>query len=246
MSAVPATPQLNAGALPSQYQKFVSDIEAAAAKWNVDPTVLAGLLVHESGIDANGNPKVSPAGAVGIAQFMLPTAAGYGVNPYDAKQSIDGAAHYLSDNLKATGNNYTDALAMYNEGGPQYDKYGVNGPPNNIYETPLKYAQTILDYAKQLAGGSAPGVPLPGPTPDPQAGPPPTTSQTTTTQTGGFWIGPWKVGFPTGPGGVPLSQYFIALLAGGILIIGGIAWLMKSEAEAHPEIAKVATEAAIA
>lgn len=245
MSTVPAaTPQLNAGALPSQYQQFVSDIEAAAGKWGVDPTVLAGLLVHESGIDKNGNPQVSPAGAVGIGQFMLPTAAAYGVNPYNAKQSIDGAAHYLSDNLKASGNNYTDALAMYNEGGPNFDKYGVNGPPGNIYETPLKYAQTILDYAKQIAGGASPGAPQPGPTPNPQAGPGPTTTTTPTTQTDGFWIGPWKVGFPTGPGGIPLSKYFLALIFGGALILGGLAWLMMSEAKAHPEAVKTAAELA--
>ena len=44
---------------------------------------------QESGFNPNA---VSPAGAIGIAQFMPSTAQGLGINPYDAVQSLSGAA----------------------------------------------------------------------------------------------------------------------------------------------------------
>lgn len=240
------TQALNSSLLPPQYQQYLAQIEASAKKYGVDPAILAGLLVHEAGIDKNGVPQVSPAEAVGIAQFTIPTARAYGVNPYDAKSSIDGAAHYLSDNLKSTGGDYTGALAMYNEGGPQFDKYGLNGPPGNIYERPGDYAKKILDYAKTLTQGNL----------DTDNKAQMAEASRATDAVGdktpkvdnseGFYIGPWKIDFPKGPGGMLLSQYFMALIAGGILIIGGIAWLMKSEAQEHPGATKVAAETLLA
>ncbi len=67
--------------------------------------------------ESNFNPfAVSPAGAQGIAQFMPPTAAAYGLDdPFDAARAIDAQAHLMSDLLGQFGA-VELALAAYNAG----------------------------------------------------------------------------------------------------------------------------------
>src|SRR5215469_16701819 len=89
---------------PAQYQDA---IRTAAKKWNVSTLLISAILKTESNFNSTA---VSPAGAVGIAQFMPGTAAGLGVNPWDANSSIDGAAHYLS-NLHSTFGSWELAVA---------------------------------------------------------------------------------------------------------------------------------------
>lgn len=62
----------------------------------------------------------SKAGARDIAQFIPSTAAAYGVTLGDGRASDDlnGAAHYMADNLKATHGDIRQALSMYNSGRP--------------------------------------------------------------------------------------------------------------------------------
>ncbi|TMD45283.1 MAG: lytic transglycosylase domain-containing protein, partial [Chloroflexi bacterium] len=72
------------------------------------------------------NPKaVSPAGAVGIAQFLPGTAAGLGVNPWDPIQALRGAAQLMASYARNYGGDYAKALAAYN-GGSGTVQYAVN------------------------------------------------------------------------------------------------------------------------
>jgi soluble lytic murein transglycosylase-like protein len=67
----------------------------------------------ESGFDPRA---VSPAGALGIAQFMPDTAAAYGLrDPFDPAAAIDAQAHLMSDLLGQFGDTSL-ALAAYNAG----------------------------------------------------------------------------------------------------------------------------------
>ena len=71
------------GALPSFVPaRFAPAIARAAQRWSVSGALLAAQLYEES----HFNPFArSPAGALGIAQFMPGTAAGYGLaDPFDA------------------------------------------------------------------------------------------------------------------------------------------------------------------
>jgi len=67
---------------------------------------------QESGFNPNA---VSPAGAIGIAQFMPNTAQGLGINPYDPVQSLSGAASLMA-RYYTTYQSYPKALAAYNAG----------------------------------------------------------------------------------------------------------------------------------
>jgi Transglycosylase SLT domain/D-alanyl-D-alanine carboxypeptidase len=98
------------GFVPAPYR--VSLLHSAS-RWNVSPGLLAAQLMAESGF----NPRaVSPAGALGIAQFMPATARSYGLrDPFDPTASIDAQAHLMSDLLRQF-HSVPLALAAYNAG----------------------------------------------------------------------------------------------------------------------------------
>jgi soluble lytic murein transglycosylase-like protein len=96
--------------VPGQFQE---PLLRSAARWNVSPGLLAAQLMAESGF----NPRaVSPAGALGIAQFMPATARSYGLrDPFDPVAAIDAQAHLMSDLLRQF-HSVPLALAAYNAG----------------------------------------------------------------------------------------------------------------------------------
>jgi soluble lytic murein transglycosylase-like protein len=101
-------------ALPSFVPaQFRAQLIRSASRWNVSPGLLAAQLMAESGF----NPRaVSPAGALGIAQFMPATARSYGLaNPFDPIAAIDAQAHLMSDLLRQF-HSIPLALAAYNAG----------------------------------------------------------------------------------------------------------------------------------
>jgi hypothetical protein len=118
-----------------------------ARDFGVNEDIFLRLVSAESG----WNPKAkSSAGAAGLVQLMPGTAQGLGVsNPYDPVQSLTGGARYLSQQLKRFGS-YDKALAAYNAGPGNVERYG--GIP------PFKETQ---NYVKKILGGS-------NPTPKPQ------------------------------------------------------------------------------
>jgi cell wall-associated NlpC family hydrolase len=85
---------------------------AAAQKYGLDPAIFSRQIETESGF----NPAaVSPAGAIGIAQFMPGTAKGLGIDPTDPVASLDAAAKLMSEYVQRYGN-VASALAAYNAG----------------------------------------------------------------------------------------------------------------------------------
>jgi soluble lytic murein transglycosylase-like protein len=97
-------------------------INAAAAKYGIDPGLLLRVAGQESSLNA---AAVSSKGAAGVMQLMPATAVQYGVsNPFDPPQNIDAGAHYLSDLLKRYNGDTGLALAAYNAGPGNVDKYG--------------------------------------------------------------------------------------------------------------------------
>ena len=100
------------------YAKAPADIKSwideASSKWNVPKWLIAGVLQIETGM--NKNPAHSSAGAIGIAQFMPETAAGFGFDPNDPHASILGAAHYLRNLLNMYGGSTFKTVLAYNMG----------------------------------------------------------------------------------------------------------------------------------
>ncbi len=122
-------------------EKYAPLVAAAEAKHGIPAGLLERLLYQESRYREDiitGRVK-SPAGALGIAQFMPATAAELGVNPLDPAQAIDGAGLYLRRLYNSLGD-WKLALAAYNWGIGNVRRKGLAAAP---LETRLYYSQIL-------------------------------------------------------------------------------------------------------
>jgi soluble lytic murein transglycosylase-like protein len=121
---------------------FAGATADAARAQGLPPEFLAATLLQESAYDPTA---ISPAGAIGIAQFMPETAAAAGVNPYDPFDAIPGAAALLGGYVGAYRGRYAEpyaiALAAYNAGPVAVAAYG-GVPP---YAETREYIALIYD-----------------------------------------------------------------------------------------------------
>ncbi|KQZ95896.1 lytic transglycosylase [Mesorhizobium sp. Root157] len=96
-------------------------VRRIAREEHVDENQFLALVYQESRF----NPCAkSSAGALGLAQLMPGTARDLGVNPYDVVQNLRGGARYYRQQLNLFGGNVSLALAAYNSGPGNVQKYG--------------------------------------------------------------------------------------------------------------------------
>lgn len=102
--------------------QYIAIAQQAATAAGISPVYFVRQINQESGFNPNA---VSPAGAVGIAQFEPGTAAGLGINPWNPVQALNGAAQLMASYNRMYGGDYAKALAAYN-GGTGTVQYAVN------------------------------------------------------------------------------------------------------------------------
>lgn len=119
-------------------------IQQAATRYGVDPDLVHSVIQAESNYDPNCH---SSAGAMGLMQLMPETARSLHVNPWDAKQNIEGGVRELRGYL----DRFKDvdlALAAYNAGPGAVQRYhGV--PPYHETQT---YVKRVLQTLWQRKG----------------------------------------------------------------------------------------------
>jgi soluble lytic murein transglycosylase-like protein len=124
-------------------------LSSAASRYGLDPDLLSRVAWAESHHRADAR---SPKGAVGVMQLMDQTARDLGVDRHDLAQNILGGAAYLRQMLDRYQGNVGLALAAYNAGPANVDRYG-GVPP---FPETRAYLKTILGSAAAQASSLAP------------------------------------------------------------------------------------------
>lgn len=140
---------MQAWAIPELNRKkaapFLAAFAAGELKYGLPANILSRVAYQES----RYNPEaISPAGAVGLMQFMPATAREFGINPADPFQSIDAAGRYLRQ-LYIMFQSWPAAIAAYNWGPGNMRKHlAANGGRLNIASIPdetRKYLSIAAD-----------------------------------------------------------------------------------------------------
>lgn len=153
----------------SMYRPGRKNDPVGAAKANPAIAGLARRIAREEGINENQflalvyqesrfNPCAkSGAGAIGLAQLMPGTAGDLGVDPYNIEQNLRGGARYFKQQLRRYNGNVSLALAAYNAGHGNVQKYGGIPP---FRETQGYVASITQKWLPAFGGSDKSGIPL--------------------------------------------------------------------------------------
>lgn len=111
-------------------------------KYRLWPGLINALFMQESGGGKHVlGPMTKYGRAKGPFQFMDDTARAYHVkNPFDVNESADAAGHMMRDLLDHYGGDLQKALAAYNWGAGNLDKFGLAAMPTET----RKYTSSVM------------------------------------------------------------------------------------------------------
>ncbi|HUX60643.1 MAG TPA: transglycosylase SLT domain-containing protein [Ignavibacteriaceae bacterium] len=126
--------------------RYDNIINSASTQFGVDKNLIKSVILTES---AANEKAVSSAKAKGLMQLIDSTASQMGVsNVWDPKQNILGGTKYLAQMLQKFNGNVNLALASYNAGPQNVEKYG-GVPP---FEETQNYIKRVMSYYNHLNG----------------------------------------------------------------------------------------------
>lgn len=127
----------------SQYEDIINK---ASNTYGVDKNLIKSVILTES---AANEKAFSSAKAKGLMQLIDSTASDMGINNvWNPKENIFGGTKYLSEMLRKYNGNLNLALASYNAGPENVQKYG-GVPP---FEETQNYIKRVIGYFNHLNG----------------------------------------------------------------------------------------------
>jgi tape measure domain-containing protein len=163
---VPVAPEV--GAVDTSNIEIKPDVQKAireaAAKYAVPVDLVKAVAKTESNFDQGA---VSSKGGRGVMQLMPATAERFKVDPNDLRQNVQGGTEYLRVLLDKYKGDVTRALAAYNWGEGNVDKFGLSRIPEETkkfiekIQAELKNSKLgesmidLEDYKRDLAEASS-------------------------------------------------------------------------------------------
>lgn len=116
--------QIEDAATRKRAQKYKATLDQINAKYGLPAGLLYWIAYQESRYrdDIITGRTLSPAGALGMFQFMPATAKELGIDPLNWPQAADGAARYLLQNFRRF-HDWRLAIAAYNNGPGNVSKH---------------------------------------------------------------------------------------------------------------------------
>lgn len=130
----------------NRIEKYDDIIESASKEFGIDKNIIKSVILTESA----GNERAqSVAKAKGLMQMLDSTARSMGVkNIWDPRENIYGGTKYLSQMLQKYDGDLKLALAAYNAGPGNVNKY--NGVPP--FTETRNYITRVMGYLKHFNG----------------------------------------------------------------------------------------------
>ena len=123
------------------YDSYIRD---SAQRHGIDPALLKAMMHTESSFNPNAR---SPVGAQGLMQLMPATARRFKVNnAWNPSENIEGSAKYLAWLMRRFNNKVEYAVAGYNAGEGNVDKY--NGIPP--FKETRNYVKSVMSRYNTL------------------------------------------------------------------------------------------------
>lgn len=142
-STTPIAPSVKSMDRLSRYDDIIN---SASTQFGVDKNLIKSVILTES---AANEKAVSSAKAKGLMQLIDSTASQMGVsNVWDPRQNILGGTKYLAQMLQKFNGNVNLALASYNAGPQNVEKYGGIPP----FEETQNYIKRVMSYYNHLNG----------------------------------------------------------------------------------------------
>lgn len=125
----------------NSYDSYILD---SASRHGVDPALMKAMMHTESAFNPNAR---SPVGAQGLMQLMPATARRFKVNnAWNPAENIEGSAKYIAWLMRRFNNNVEFAIAGYNAGEGNVDKYkGI--PP---FKETRNYVKSVMSRYHSL------------------------------------------------------------------------------------------------